>query len=164
MTHACIVVHRMASHNHLIDWYYFLSSFVKLMVKLSTCIQLRMIKHPSRKVMNFRHLLSCDTIGLSLLPFQKSLTQLTFNATHENLRKVNKGQITTIMFNTLIGLSTRLECRILTRWSSIALRKHRRWRLLLTQQFLTFQWVWCVKIKDTDEVLPIKDDPQFPWW
>ena len=31
-THACIVVHRMARHNHLIDWYYLLSSFVKLMV------------------------------------------------------------------------------------------------------------------------------------
>ena len=30
---------------------------------LSTCIQLRMTKHPSRKVMNFRHLLSCDTIA-----------------------------------------------------------------------------------------------------
>ena len=30
---------------------------------LSTCIQLRVLKHPSRKVINFRHLLSCDTIG-----------------------------------------------------------------------------------------------------
>ena len=29
---------------------------------LSICIQLRMTKHPSRKVMNFRHLLGCDTI------------------------------------------------------------------------------------------------------
>ena len=29
---------------------------------LSTCIQLRMTKHPSRKVMNVRHLLGCDTI------------------------------------------------------------------------------------------------------
>ena len=29
---------------------------------LSTCIQLRVTKHPSRKVMNFRHLLGCDTI------------------------------------------------------------------------------------------------------
>ena len=29
---------------------------------LSTGIQLRMTKHPSRKVMNFRHLLGCDTI------------------------------------------------------------------------------------------------------
>ena len=29
---------------------------------LSTCIQLRLTKHPSRKVMNFRHLLGCDTI------------------------------------------------------------------------------------------------------
>ena len=28
----------------------------------STCIQLRMIKHPSRKVMNFRHLLGCNTV------------------------------------------------------------------------------------------------------
>ena len=30
--HACIVVYRMARHNHLIDWYYLLSSLVKLMV------------------------------------------------------------------------------------------------------------------------------------
>ena len=29
---------------------------------LSTYIQLRMTKHPSRKVTNFRHLLSCGTI------------------------------------------------------------------------------------------------------
>ena len=30
-------------------------------------IQLRMTKHPSRKVMNFRHLLGCDTIhGLKM--------------------------------------------------------------------------------------------------
>ena len=29
---------------------------------LSTCIQLRMTKHPSGKVMNFRHSLGCDTI------------------------------------------------------------------------------------------------------
>ena len=33
-----------------------------LEVHLRTCIQLRMTKHPSRKVMNFRHLLGCDTI------------------------------------------------------------------------------------------------------
>ena len=54
-THACIVVHRMARHNHLIDWYHLLSSFVKLMVieslkSLSTCVQLRMTTYPSRKV------------------------------------------------------------------------------------------------------------------
>ena len=30
---------------------------------LSTCIELRVLKHPSRKVINFRHLLSCDTYG-----------------------------------------------------------------------------------------------------
>ena len=30
---------------------------------LNTCILLRITKHPSRKVLNFRHLLSCDTIG-----------------------------------------------------------------------------------------------------
>ena len=30
---------------------------------LRTCIQLRMTKHPSRKGMNFRHLLSCDAVG-----------------------------------------------------------------------------------------------------
>ena len=35
-------------------------------------------------------------------------------------------------------------------------------RLLLTQRFLTFRCVWWVKIKDTDDVLPVKDDPQFP--
>ena len=29
---------------------------------LSTCIHLRETKHPSRKVVNFRHLLGCDTI------------------------------------------------------------------------------------------------------
>ena len=29
---------------------------------LSTCIQLRALKHPSSKVINFRHLLSCDTM------------------------------------------------------------------------------------------------------
>ena len=29
---------------------------------LSTCIQLRVLKRLSRKVINFRHLLSCDTI------------------------------------------------------------------------------------------------------
>ena len=29
---------------------------------LCTCIQLRMTKHPSRKVMKFSHLLGCDTI------------------------------------------------------------------------------------------------------
>ena len=33
---------------------------------LSTCIQLRMTKHPSRKVMNFRHSLGCDTIDYSV--------------------------------------------------------------------------------------------------
>ena len=33
-----------------------------LEVHLNTSIELRMTKHPSRKVMNFRHLLGCDTI------------------------------------------------------------------------------------------------------
>ena len=28
----------------------------------STCIQVHMTKHPSQKVMKFRHLLGCDTI------------------------------------------------------------------------------------------------------
>ena len=37
-------------------------------------------------------------------------------------------------------------------------------RLLLTQQFLTFQCVPCVKIKNTDIVLPVKEGPQLPWW
>ena len=35
-------------------------------------------------------------------------------------------------------------------------------RLLFTQQFLTFRCVWCVKIKDTDDILPVKDCPQLP--
>ena len=30
-------------------------------------------------------------------------------------------------------------------------------RRLLTQRFLTFRCVLCVKIKDTDEVLPVKE-------
>ena len=34
---------------------------------LSTCIQLRMTKHSSRKVTNFRHLLSCDTTDARIL-------------------------------------------------------------------------------------------------
>ena len=34
--------------------------------------------------------------------------------------------------------------------------------LLLTQRFLTLRCVWCVKIKDTDDVLPVKDGLQFP--
>ena len=36
------------------------------MVVESLKIQLRMTKHPSRKVMNFRHLLGCDTIVANL--------------------------------------------------------------------------------------------------
>ena len=35
-------------------------------------------------------------------------------------------------------------------------------RLLLTQRFLTFRYVPCVKIKDTDDVLPVKEGPQLP--
>ena len=35
-------------------------------------------------------------------------------------------------------------------------------RLLFTQRFLTFRCVRCVKIKDTDDVLPVKDGPQLP--
>ena len=31
-------------------------------LRLSTYIQLGMTKHPSRKVLNFRHLLGCDTM------------------------------------------------------------------------------------------------------
>ena len=38
-------------------------------LQLSTCIQLRVLKHPSRKVINFRHLLSCDTIVTMIWPF-----------------------------------------------------------------------------------------------
>ena len=63
----------MACHDHLIDRYYLLSSFVKTKINgdrkfqdlhLSTCIQLRMTKHPPQKVKIFRYLLSCDTIVL----------------------------------------------------------------------------------------------------
>ena len=35
-------------------------------------------------------------------------------------------------------------------------------RLLLTQRFLTFGCVPCVKVKDTDEVLPVKESSQLP--
>ena len=35
-------------------------------------------------------------------------------------------------------------------------------RLLLTQRFLKFRCIRCVKIKDTDNVLPVKDYPQLP--
>ena len=35
-------------------------------------------------------------------------------------------------------------------------------RLLLTQRFLTFRCVPCVKIKNTDIVLPVKEGPQLP--
>ena len=34
--------------------------------------------------------------------------------------------------------------------------------LLLTQRFLTFRCVPCVKIKDTDDVLHVKEGPQLP--
>ena len=39
-----------------------------------------------------------------------------------------------------------------------------RLRLLFIQRFLTFRCVRCVKIKDTDDIWPVKDGPQFPWW
>ena len=32
----------------------------------------------------------------------------------------------------------------------------------LTQQFLKFRCLPCVKIKDTDDVLPVKEGPQLP--
>ena len=35
-------------------------------------------------------------------------------------------------------------------------------KALLTQRFSTFRCVPCVKIKDTDDVLPIKEGPQLP--
>ena len=35
-------------------------------------------------------------------------------------------------------------------------------RLLLTQRFLTFRCIPCVKIKNTDIVLPVKEGPQLP--
>ena len=65
-THACIVVHRMVHHNHL-DWNNLLSSFIFCKANgdeksqelyISTCIQLCVLKHPSREVKKFRHLLS----------------------------------------------------------------------------------------------------------
>ena len=42
---------------------------------LSTCIQLRMTKHPFQKAMYFRHLLSCDTIILEWLLLRNLATQ-----------------------------------------------------------------------------------------
>ena len=42
-------------------------------VHLSICIQLHMTKHPSRKVMNFRHLLGCDTKGPTCWPGVSSI-------------------------------------------------------------------------------------------
>ena len=36
---------------------------------LNTSIQLHMTKYPSRKIMNFRHLLGCDTIDTMCLSF-----------------------------------------------------------------------------------------------
>ena len=35
-------------------------------------------------------------------------------------------------------------------------------KVLLTQRFLTFRCVPCVKIKNTDIVLPIQEGPQLP--
>ena len=41
----------------------------------STCIQLRMTKHPSRKVINFRYLLGCDTFyGNDEIKFRTAMT------------------------------------------------------------------------------------------
>ena len=45
-------------------------------LRLSTCIQLRMTKHPSRKVMDFRHLLGCDTRGLAKLEISMSVGRI----------------------------------------------------------------------------------------
>ena len=36
-------------------------------------------------------------------------------------------------------------------------------RLLFTQGFFTLRCLRCVKIKDTDDVLPVKEGPRFPW-
>ena len=49
-----------------------------------------------------------------------------------------------------------------TIWKRI--RVNEALRLLLTQRFLTFWCVACVKIKDTDDVLPVKEGSQLPWW
>ena len=35
-------------------------------------------------------------------------------------------------------------------------------KALLTQRFLTFRCVPCLKIKDTDDVSHVKEDPQLP--
>ena len=44
-------------------------------IHLSTCIQLRMTKYPSGKVMNFRHLLGCDTIVVERVTIGRSFSQ-----------------------------------------------------------------------------------------
>ena len=69
-THACIVVHTMAFHNHLIDWYYILSSFAKLMVIDVLRVLLKYfhsIAYDKTSLMNFIHLLGCDTIVIVIL-------------------------------------------------------------------------------------------------
>ena len=65
----CIVVHRVAHHNHLIDRYYLLFIPCKINrdgmsqeLHLIACIHLRMTEHPSPRAINLRHLLGCDTI------------------------------------------------------------------------------------------------------
>ena len=56
----------MARHNHLICETNGDKKSQDL--NLSTCIQLRVLKHhPSGKVVNFRHLLSCETIVFQIL-------------------------------------------------------------------------------------------------
>ena len=45
---------------------------------LSACIQLRITKGLSRKVMNFRHLLGCDTIGIVARNFKAFSGVLSF--------------------------------------------------------------------------------------
>ena len=58
------------------------------------------------------------------------------------------------------SLVNRLSCWwLVARWTRI---KRYFLRLLLTQRFLTFRRIPCVKIKDTDDVLPIKEDPATP--
>ena len=79
MTHACIIVHRMAHRNCLINCY-FIPSFVKLMV-------LKSLKSLTRNVMNFTHLLGYDTIVttvevFSLLAVVTSRTVATYVIFH----------------------------------------------------------------------------------
>ena len=104
----------MVRHNHLIDRYYLLSSFCKISgdrkskeLQLSTCTQLRMTEHPSRKVMNFRHLLGCDTIGKQNMPLNKicPILNLNIEAVNISVRKMLASFNSTKVYKSLLYLT-----------------------------------------------------------